>query len=57
MATWNSRGLRGSLLEEVINRTNEQYREKKTCADSEGSHSDHADPDRQGKPAYYAGVF
>ena len=29
MATWNSRGLRGSLLEEVINRTNEQYREKK----------------------------
>ena len=29
MATWNSRGLRGSLLEELINRTNEQYREKK----------------------------
>ena len=29
MATWNSRGLRGSLLEEVINRTNEQYREKR----------------------------
>ena len=29
MATWNSRGLRGSTLEELINRTNEQYREKK----------------------------
>lgn len=28
MATWNSRGLRGSTLEELINRTNEQYREK-----------------------------
>jgi recombination protein U len=28
MATWNSRGLRGSTLEEMINRTNEQYREK-----------------------------
>ena len=28
MATWNSRGLRGSLLEEMINRTNEKYREK-----------------------------
>ncbi|MDD7741003.1 MAG: Holliday junction resolvase RecU [Lachnospiraceae bacterium] len=28
MATWNSRGLRGSGLEELINRTNEQYREK-----------------------------
>lgn len=28
MATWNSRGLRGSGLEELINRTNESYREK-----------------------------
>lgn len=27
MATWKSRGLRGSLLEEIINRTNEHYRE------------------------------
>lgn len=25
MATWNSRGLRGSTFEEMINRTNEQY--------------------------------
>ena len=28
MPTWNSRGLRGSLLEELINRTNEKYREQ-----------------------------
>ena len=28
MATWNSRGLRGSTLEELINRTNEVYQEK-----------------------------
>jgi len=28
MATWNSRGLRGSLLEEMINFTIEEYREK-----------------------------
>ncbi len=28
MATWNTRGLRGSTLEELINRTNEVYREK-----------------------------
>ena len=28
MATWNSRGLRGSTLEDMLNRTNEQYREK-----------------------------
>ena len=27
MATWNSRGLRGSDLEEVINHTNDRYRE------------------------------
>ncbi|MCR4716676.1 MAG: Holliday junction resolvase RecU [Lachnospiraceae bacterium] len=27
MATWNSRGLRGSTLEEVINLTNEKFRE------------------------------
>ena len=25
MATWNSRGLRGSTLEEFINHTNERY--------------------------------
>ena len=28
MGTWNSRGLRGSTLEEMINRTNEYYLEK-----------------------------
>lgn len=28
MGTWSSRGLRGSALEELVNRTNEQYREK-----------------------------
>lgn len=29
MATWNSRGLRGSTLEDMINRTLEKYQEKK----------------------------
>ena len=29
MPTWNSRGLRGASLEELINVTNEKYREKK----------------------------
>lgn len=28
MGTWNSRGLRGSTLEELINRTNERYLEQ-----------------------------
>ena len=27
MGTWNSRGLRGSTLEDLINRANEQYRQ------------------------------
>ena len=29
MPSWNSRGLRGSMLEEQINLTNDKYREKK----------------------------
>lgn len=29
MPSWNSRGLRGSMLEEMINLTNTKYREKK----------------------------
>ena len=28
MGTWNTRGLRGSTLEDLINRTNDSYREK-----------------------------
>lgn len=28
MATWKNRGLRGSFLEEMINRTNEKYRQE-----------------------------
>ena len=31
MATWKTRGLRGATLEELINRTNEKYREGKLC--------------------------
>lgn len=28
MSTWNSRGLRGSVLEELVNKSNEQYRQQ-----------------------------
>lgn len=28
MGTWNTRGLRGSTLEELVNRTNDRYRDK-----------------------------
>lgn len=31
MATWKSRGLRGSLFEDIINRTNDVYRERGTA--------------------------
>ena len=31
MPTWNSRGLRGSTLEELVNRSNEKYRDNKLC--------------------------
>lgn len=31
MATWNSRGLRGSTLEDLVNRTNEMYKEHGLC--------------------------
>ena len=31
MGTWNSRGLRGSTLEDMVNRTNEWYLEKKNA--------------------------
>lgn len=31
MAYWSSRGLRGSALEELVNLTNERYREKGLC--------------------------
>lgn len=29
MGTWKTRGLRGSTLEDLLNRTNDSYREKK----------------------------
>ena len=46
MGTWKTRGLRGSTLEELINRTNESYREKGTGADPEDPHAHHAHRDR-----------
>ena len=39
MPTWNSRGLRGSTLEEFINRTNERYRETSAGPDPESSNA------------------
>ena len=38
MATWNTRGLRGSTLEDMVNRTNEKYAEA-GLVDTEDSYS------------------
>ena len=53
MATWNSRGLRGSLLEELINRTNEKYREQHP----EDSDAKHAGENGSGNKKDYPGLF
>ena len=45
MGTWNTRGLRGSTLEDLINRTNDSYREKKLALIQENTHAHHTDPD------------
>ena len=57
MATGNSRGLRGSTLEELVNRTNEQYREKGLALIQEDPHPHHTCEDGQGQPPYYIGLF
>ena len=41
MPTWNSRGLRGSTLEEFINRTNEKYAEHNLAMITENSDTDY----------------
>ena len=43
MGTWNTRGLRGSTLEDLINRTNEQLQGEKACPDTENTHAHHTD--------------
>ena len=52
MATWNSRGLRGSTLEDLVNRTNEQYAEKNLA-----SNADHTSPHGQRKPSYHTRIL
>ena len=44
MGTWNSRGLRGSILEDFVNRTNEYYMEKNLALIPEDPDTDHAGP-------------
>ena len=42
MGTWNTRGLRGSTLEDLINHTNDGYREKGLVSDSKDTDANHA---------------
>jgi len=55
MATWNSRGLRGSTLEEFINRTNETYLTNGLALIQKVPTP--ITQYRQGNKAYYAGIF
>ena len=56
MGTWNSRGLRGSLLEELINRSNEAYRTA-GLALVQDTYPDHAGRDGKKPTLYYSGLF
>ena len=42
MGTWNSRGLRGSTLEDMINQTNECYLEKGLALIQKNSDANHS---------------
>ncbi len=57
MATWNSRGLRGSTLEDMINKTNEKYREMRLALAYKDSHSDYTYKDGAGNQTHYTGLF
>lgn len=57
MATWNSRGLRGSTLEDMINKTNEKYRENGLALIQKDSHSDYTYKDGAGNQTHYTGLF
>ena len=57
MATWNSRGLRGSLLEELINRTNEKIQRTASGIDPEDSDANHAGENGSGNKKDYPGLF
>ena len=57
MATWNSRGLRGSTLEDMINKTNEKIQGERPGAHTKDSHSDYTYKDGAGNQTHYTGLF
>ena len=56
MGTWNSRGLRGSTLEDFINRTNERYQQQ-GLALIQKIPTDHSGTNGQRSPPDHAGLF
>ncbi len=56
MGTWKSRGLRGSTLEDMVNRTNE-LSGKGTGTDSEDTDPDHTGANGQRSQTDHAGLF
>lgn len=57
MGTWNSRGLRGSTLEEMVNWTNDHYLEKGTCPDSEDTDPHYTGAHGRRSQTDHTGVF
>lgn len=56
MATWNSRGLRGSTLEDMINKTNEKYR-RTVWHSYKRFLPDYTYKDGAGNQTHYTGLF
>ena len=57
MGTWNSRGLRGSTLEDLINHTNDLYREKKLALIQKIPTPHHPHWNWQVQPPHHPGLF
>ena len=57
MGTWNSRGLRGSTLEDFINRTNERYQQQGLALIQKIPTTDHSGTNGQRSPPDHAGLF
>ena len=57
MGYWNTRGLRGSSFEEMINMTNKVYRRKEFGYNTKSTNSNNPDEARQKQGCNYTCLF
>lgn len=57
MATWNSRGLRGSTLEDMNKQEQMKIQGERPGAHTKDSHSDYTYKDGAGNQTHYTGLF